>query len=97
MTGWKVGRLVSLRTEKVLNFSCWHQRLQHFIAGFSFHEESIIIKNQVLFVGHHCLSLCEYAKMIYLRFIELRINNGYGSISPPRQVRGIDARPQKFL
>jgi hypothetical protein len=29
--------------------------------------------------------------------IELRINNGYSSISPPRQVRGIDARPQKFL
>jgi hypothetical protein len=30
-------------------------------------------------------------------FIELRISNGYSGISPPRQVRSIDARPQKFL
>jgi hypothetical protein len=29
----------------------------------------------------------------YQNVIELRINNGYSSISPPWQVRGIDARP----
>jgi hypothetical protein len=64
------------------------------IGGYSaFLNNGMTDKHYFLQVGLYFTNRDHPVDPLLIGNIELRINNGYSSISPPWQVRGIDARP----